>query len=44
MMQSAINILLRGNETVKLFTLQTLLKIDRIQPRKVILYLILQGQ
>lgn len=43
-MQSTINILLRGDESVKLFTLQTLLKIDKVQPRKVILYLILQGQ
>lgn len=43
-MQSTINILLRGDESVKRFTLQTLLKIDKVQPRKVILYLILQGQ
>lgn len=31
-------------ETVKLLTLQALLKMDKVQPRKVILYLILQGQ
>lgn len=31
-------------ETVKLPTLQALLKMDKVQPRKVILYLILQGQ
>lgn len=43
-MQSTINILLRGDESVKRFTLQTLLKIDKVQSRKVILYLILQGQ